>query len=729
MPNSKVRFFILKLMMLVMMCAIIWTLFKLQILEGKQYKEVADNRITINQVEKAPRGEILDRYGTALVSNKVGYSILIQKAGMDNAELNSVFESVTDLLMSSDCEYYDTLPIGNAPYTFEFEDENGDGSTDDESQAWFDDNVYKDEDKYKDKHISSDMSADTVIETFKKIYEISPEYSEDQARRIIGARYEADLHGFSTVTPFTIADDVNVNIVTRIKENPDLYKNVTVSNDYVRVYNQPGLATHILGRTGKISAEEYSAKKDEGYGMNDIIGKQGIEQWAESYLKGEDGTTGSLKQVDGEEVTVIDNKEPVPGDYVILTIDSELQKYTEDSLARTIKSISANGTKNKGADCDAGAAVVIDVKTGELLTCASYPTYDMSRFDEIYSELLKDDANPLWNRAVSGTYSPGSTFKPLSAIAALQSGNLTVDEIITDEGIYKYYGDYQPACWIWTDYHLTHGPINVSQAIENSCNYFFYEVGKRMGIETLDEYAKKFGLGLKTGVELSEEVSGHMASPEYKKEVVSSVTDQSWFGGDTLQAAIGQSYSLFTPIQLANYAATIANDGVRHKVNLIKSIRSSVDGSVVKEFEPQVEETIDMSDEVLNAVKNGMRKVTDEGSASDIFADYKIAVGGKTGTAQLGNGSNNAVFIAYAPFDDPQIAVAVVLEHGVAGTNAGYVVRDIFDKYFEKEIASANAAQAQAQAAAQASSQPSSSNQPAEQTQTPVQSSSQQLLP
>lgn len=698
MPNSKARFFIIKLIMAVMLCAILYRLFSLQILQGKQYKEVADNRITINQTEKAPRGEIFDRYGVALVTNKVGYSLSIQKAGMDNVALNSVFESVTDLLKSSYCAYYDTLPISSAPYSFAFEDENNDGSTDDEAQAWFDNNVYK---EHKKLPIDPDMSADEVISTLSAIYEIPEGYSEEQRRRVVGVRYEADLHGFSTMTPFVVADDVDVNIVMRIKENPDLYKNVSALNDYVRVYNQPGLATHILGRTGKINAEEYAAKRDSGYGMNDIIGKQGIEQWAESYLKGQDGTTGTVKQMNGDELTIIDNKEAVPGDYLILTIDSELQKYTEESLAKTIRQISATGTKNKGADCNAGAAVVIDVKTCDLLTCASYPSYDMSRFNELYGDLIKDKSNPMWNRAVSGTYSPGSTFKPLSAIAAIMSGNVGVNEIINCEGKYTYYQGYQPACWIWNDYKLTHGPINVTQAIEHSCNYFFYEAGRRMGIKTLMEYADKFGLGKKTGVELNEEVGGHMASPEYKQQVVENVTDKSWFDGDTLQAAIGQSYSLFTPIQLANYTATIANNGVRHKVNLVKSIRSSVDGSEVAAFEPQIEDSVAINPNALNAVKNGMRKVADEGSASSIFTDYKIAIGGKTGTAQLGNGSNNAVFIAYAPFDDPQIAVAVVLEHGVAGTNAGYVARDIFDKYFEKQIAGINAQQALQQEQAQ----------------------------
>ena len=684
MPKYRGRFLILTLLAAAMLIAILYTLFSLQIIKGGNYKEIAEHRITTSITEKAPRGAIYDRYGQSLVSNKVGYSVLVQRAGMDAAELNGVFERVTDLLLSSGCEYYDTLPITGAPYEFTFGDE-------DEKAKWFDSNPYK------DKYITPAMSAQEVFEKYKVIYGVDNAYSDDQARRIVGARYEADVHGFSSVNPFTIADDVSVQVVTRIKEGKDEYKGVSVANSYVRSFDMPGVATHLLGRTGRINAEEYAEKRELGYGMNDILGKQGIELWAEDYLRGTDGILGSQRSVGESAASVVESRDPVPGDYLVLTIDSDLQKYVENSLAGAIKNIAATGSEEKGADCNAGAAVCIDVKTGDLLACASYPTYDMSRFDEDYSELVRDESKPMWNRAVSGTYSPGSTFKPLSAIAALQSGNLSVDEIINDEGVYRFYPDYQPACWIWNRYHLTHGPVNVSQAIENSCNYFFYEVGRRMGIDTLASYASRFGLGEKTGIELYEETSGHMATPEYKKKVVETVTDGSWFGGDTLQAAIGQSYSIFTPVQLANYTATIANGGYRHKVNLIKSIHSSVDGSVVQEFPPQVIDHIDMNTSVLNAVKEGMRKVTDEGSASNIFQDYPIPVGGKTGTAQLGNGSDNALFVAYAPFDDPQIAVAVVLEHGAAGTNAAYVARDIFDKYFERQLTAMPAAAVQNQ--------------------------------
>lgn len=688
MPNSKARFIIIKVVVAVMLAAIIYKLFDLQVMKGEQYNEVATSRLTSNIVEKAPRGEILDRYGAAMVTNKVGYSVVMQKTSMENEELNEMIRKLTELLDYYGVDYSDSLPISFSPYEFQFEDADEDGSVDKEWEEWFKNN------KYNGKKIDQTMTAQTIMEVYKELYEVSDEYSLDDQRKIIGIRYEADTRGFSQTSPFTVADDIGVEMVTELKERQNEFKGVTVTNNYVREYNMPGIATHILGRTGKISAEEYEANKDKGYGYNDIIGKQGIEKWAEDYLRGEDGTSGSFKKVSGQEVVVADDIDPIPGNYVVLTIDSELQKTAEESLERTIQNIRASGgVKDKdGADCNAGAAVVIDVKTGDTLVSASNPTYDMSSFNEDYQSLIENEVRPMLNRSVSGLYSPGSTFKPLMAIAALQSGNLGLREIIEDKGIYRYYQDYQPACWIWGEYKLTHGKQNVSQALENSCNYFFYEVGRRMGINTIGEYAAKFGLGQLTGIELDEEASGHMASPEYKKEIISNITSQDWYGGDTLQAAIGQSYSLFTPVQLANYTATIANGGTRFKVNLIKSIRSSNDGSIVKEFIPQIEEELDIDDDILAAVKDGMKRVADEGSAAELFADYPINIGGKTGTAQLGNGSNNAVFVAFAPFDDPEIAVAVVLEHGVRGTNAGQVAKDIFDKYFGLNTAEENPA-------------------------------------
>lgn len=677
--QNKSRIRVIYVFALILLCAILGRLFYLQILQGDYYKTVASERMSTNIVEKAPRGEIVDRYGMPLVTNKVGYSLMLQKSDMTSEEINSMLRKLLELMNESGCTSDDNLPISNAPYTFVFEDKNSSGSTDDEKDNWIKNN------KYYGKYIDEFMSAETVLNVYKELYKIDTSLDEIMQRKIAGIRYDAEEVGFSTVTPFIVAEDVNVSLITKIKERKEEFKGISVVNNYLRNFEKPGLATHILGRMGKISQEEYEKNKDKDYGYNDMIGKQGIELYAEDYLRGKDGLKGSTKNVNGEEVEVSKAVEPVPGNYVVLTIDSQLQKTVEDSLAANIERIRAqSGNEDKnGQDANAGAAVVIDVNSGDVLASASYPTYDMTEFNDKYEELASNENMPMWNRAVSGTYSPGSTFKPLVAIAALQSGFLTPDEIIDAQGVYKYYADYQPACWIWNEYKMVHGPINVSKAIEVSCNYFFYEIGRRLEIDNISDYAAKLGLGEYTGIELSEEAQGHMATPEYKHDIIKNITSRDWYGGDTLQAAIGQSYSLFTPVQLANYAATIANGGKRYKVNLIKSVRSSVDGSVVMENSPKIIENVDLTAEALGAVKDGMAKVVDEGgSATEIFSNYGVKIGAKTGTAQLGKGSNNAVFIAFAPFDNPQIAVAVVLEHGVRGTNAGYVAKDIFDKYF-----------------------------------------------
>lgn len=672
MGESKYRFVILKLLMLAMLVAIVVRLFSMQIIDGEYYRQTAESRLATSVVKKAPRGDILDRYGNVLVTNKSGYSVVMQKTSNDNAEINAAVGQVVEILNGTGNTVQDSLPITtDEPYEFLFEDSDGDGSTSDERETWFSSN------KYLDKYITADMNAREVLDAYCGIYEI-PEGTRN-SRYIAGVRYDADLKEFSYSNPVTVAENVNAEAVAEIKGRSEPIDGITVTEEYVRSYANPGLATHILGRVGRISGEEYEKNKGNGYGMNDIIGKQGIERWAESYLRGEDGIESTTATVDGNDVELSQGVDPVPGNYVMLTIDSQLQRTLENSLESTIKSI--------GNDCNAGGAVVIDVNSGDTLAIASYPTYDMSRFNEDYSSLVADEDNPMINRAVSGLYSPGSTFKPLTAIAGIQSGVLKANETIDCTGVYRYYDDYQPSCWIWSEYRTTHSHQNVTQAIENSCNVFFYELGRRIGIDGLDEYAKKFGLGEYTGIELTEEAQGHMASPEYKKQAVSNAIDGDWFGGDTLQAAIGQSYSVFTPVQLANYCAAIANGGTRYKVNLIDSIRSSVDGSVVESFEPEVVEKIDIEPSTMDKIKDGMKKVVDEGSARSIFEGYPIKIGGKTGTAQLGTGANNAIFIAFAPFDNPQIAVAVVLEHGERGTNAGRVARDVFDAYFFGNVA------------------------------------------
>jgi len=684
MKSDDKRFFILRCIITLSLAALILRTGYLQIFMGDKYLAMSNRRVANSVEVKAPRGEIFDRNGTPMVSNRVGYALQFIKTDKTNDEIYEILIKCLDILNESGYTYEDSFPVNEEGTEYVFEDKNNDGQNSDEKSTWFAETREGDDKKIID--INENMTPQELIDFYKKYYKIGDEYSAWNVRRLIGIRYDAELAGgFSSKTPFIIANDVDINVVTKIKERKNEFDGISVVNEYMRSYNMGTLAAHVLGRTGKINADEYEKLKDKGYGYNEYVGKQGVEGIAEEYLHGTDGSISSEQMINGNTVKLIDDVDPIPGNFVVLTIDSDLQKVAEESLKRNIETISRNGKDSikKGGDANAGAVVVLDIQNGDILTLASYPTYDPATFNQDYAQLKEDKNKPMWNRALAGTYTPGSTFKPLSAIAALESGNIGLDEIIECKGIYTFYKSYQPRCWIWTEQHKTHGNLNVSGAIENSCNYFFYEAGRRMGIDTLHSYAKKFGLGELTGVEFSEEVRGNMANPQLKERLGQTAEDKVWYGGDTIQAAIGQSYSTFTPIQLANYIATIANGGTRYKTNIIKAVRSSVDGSTVIETEPTVAEKIELSPKTIEAVKNGMKRVVEEGSASRIFENYPISIGGKTGTAQVGSKvSNNALFVAFAPFENPEIAVAVVIEHGVRGANAANVAKDIFDEYF-----------------------------------------------
>lgn len=663
------RVFVIKIIVTAMICAIVFKMFSLQIIHGDGYKKMSDQKVSTTMVDKAPRGEILDRYGRPLITNRMGYSLKVQKTGAKAPEFNKMIDELLKILDECGYVYKDSLPVTFAPYEYSFTDENDNGSAEDEKNAWFE----------KRKKITAQMSAAEVIEYYRKnVYNIGEEYTDEEARRIIGLRYDADMGGLSATNPYTVAEDININAVTKIKERQNEFPGVYISTEYFRLYEYETLAAHILGGIGKMNREEYDDLKNRGYGYNDLVGKRGIEKLEEEFLKGVDGRKNVMKDLSADADITLEDIPSVPGNYVTLTLDIDLQNAAEESLKKRIAEISAGG-----ADANAGAAVVLDIKNGDVLVCANYPTYNPDTFNKDYKTLAEDDAKPIWNRAISGTYTPGSTLKPMIAIACLESGAVGLKEEIECKGIYDYYQDYKPKCWIWSSSHRTHGKQNVTQAIENSCNCYFYEAGRRCGIDKMDEYAKMYGLGEPTGIELSEEAKGAMSSPEYKAKIALSEEDKRWYAGDVIQTAIGQSYSFFTPIQLANYVATLANGGNRYKTHIIKSVRSSVDGSIVKETQPEVLNTVDISAETLEAVKKGMLGVVDEGSASSIFKDYPIEIGGKTGTAQVGkNKSDNALFVAFAPYDDPEIAVAVVIEKGEKGVNAAYVARDIFDEYF-----------------------------------------------
>lgn len=638
----------------VLLCVV--RLFSLQIINGAAYRESIINQTERSYPIKASRGEILDAYGRPMVSNRMGYYIRIQDMSADDTKLNETIAILLDIMKQNNAEFIDEFPI-NADDSFQFE--NAENSHK-KIKEWKKENDFPE--KYSGKKIINELS---------KKYGVSDEYDKETKRNIIAVRFEMEQKNFGVATPYTFATDISMEVLQQVSERGYEMTGVSVEVEPMRQYVNGSMAVHILGRTGIIYAEEYEVLKDKGYGMNDIIGKDGIEKELESYLKGTDGSMMVKQNKKGSVEQVLSEVPPKTHNYAVLTIDSKLQAVVEQSLADNIAAARAD----KGPDAFSGAAIAIDVKTGGVLAIASFPAYDPVTYTENYNELLNDKTNPLFNRALNGAYTPGSTFKPLTAIAALEEGVVTPTSTINCEGVYKYYApSYQPTCLIWKS-GKTHEHINVSEAIGVSCNYYFYEAGRRVGIEKIGEYARAFGLGEKTGIELSE-ATGIVAGPQYREKL-----DMQWYPGDTLQAAIGQSDNMFTPAQLASYIATILNKGTRYSLHIIKEVREYDTDRVVYSSKPKILSQVKIKDSTFEAVKDGMRRVTDDGTASAVFEDFPIEVGGKTGTAEVSQGSDNVLFVGFAPYDNPQIAVAVVIEHGASSRYAAMIGRDMFASY------------------------------------------------
>lgn len=666
----KNKRFILNIIVIILFCAIAFRLFKLQIVMGDSYREQSENRLVSQETIEAPRGIIMDRNGKPLVTNKQGFSVEISKKDITYDRLNDIILKTVDLLDSYGEKYTDTLPVSKDNFEFLY-------------------NAYKDEEReQKIAEFKNSIGAEKndsgldCVKLLAKKYDIEDRYSNTDLRKIVGVRYEMENRSFSTSTPFTLAQDVSLDVVTQIEESNEIYKNVKITTRPMRQYHYEGVASHILGRVGVIYKEEYEALKDtEGYGMNDLIGKDGLEKSLEKYLKGENGlknTSRSLDSTTGYESNDIPAK---VGNNVVLTIDIELQKTAEEALKNTIAYIREKGAKkdNKaGADARGGAVVVTDVNTGEVLAMATYPTYNITTFEEDYEKLSTSELTPFLNRAISGVYAPGSVFKILTAIAGLEEEKMTVNEVITCKGVYEYY-DQKFNCWIWTDQHITHKSMTVETAIQNSCNYYFYEIGKRLGYEKMYKYGKEFGLGELTGIELDGESKGVLANADYKQLNF----DTPWYPGDNLQMAIGQSYNLFTPVQISNYIATVANGGTRYKPHLTKNIRDVYTGEFVVSEEPVVINKVNMSKQTHDAVTHGMRLVSDIDGTASIFADFPIEVCSKTGSAQVSKGSANGVFASYAPYKDPQISVAIVVENAGSGAALAPIAKSVYEKYFD----------------------------------------------
>jgi len=658
----------MKLVVTVLLCAVCVRLFSLQVINGKMYLAESKNKLTNTMEITAPRGIIYDRNGRPLISNRVGFSVQVVYGESSADKTNDILLSLVNLLSENGDEYVDSLPISSKKFKFTYK-------SDDKKTATQKAGEFKQ--KYD---IPLSCDGKQTLKHLALRYKLDSRYTYSEIRKIVGMRYELETRGLAYGAPVTVASDVSMKTVSVLKENNGYYSNINVVTSPFRQYLHGSLGAHMLGRVGVIYQEEYELLKDRDYGMNDIIGKDGLEKFLEPYIRGTDGQINHSKDI-GTDTYLPYEIPAIPGNDAILTIDYELQKVAEESLKSTIDNIKARGFSSgdgAGADAGGGAVVVLDVQTGEILAMASYPDFDPANFTKDYDKLIEDSGKPIFNRAISGTYPPGSVFKIVTAIAGLEEGVVTPDDTIVDNGKYEHYGQTFN-CWIWTQDGRTHGPQNVENAIGNSCNYYFYEVGKRLGEKKIYKYADEMGLGKMTGIEIDGETAGVLANEEYKQDVFQQV----WYPGDTLQMAIGQSFNLFTPLQIANLTATVANGGTCYKPHLTKTIRNSVDSSVVKEFKPEVTGKVEMSDSTYEAVTRGMYLGSREGTSSAVFADFPINVCSKTGSAQVNKGSANGVFASYAPYKNPQIAVAVVIENAGSGSALAPIARDIYEKYFD----------------------------------------------
>lgn len=666
-----------------------WVLYDLQYVHGADYLAQSRRKIAKTETVEASRGEILDRYGRVLVTNSESYNVSLDTSFMK--DVNATLTKLLDICRTEGMTWADTLPISSeAPFVFTF-DTASSGAISNlyalaESLKWTDTLPDREEaDSIRaaaqEGQGVSYPSADAFLDKLRTYYEIDPLLPDSEARALMGVRYELTLRSREiTYNAYVFAQDVDMSFIVTVKE-ADL-PGVNIDTTSVREY-KTSYAAHLLGRVGLMSPDEWTNTYQAlDYPYNASVGKEGVELAFESYLHGTPGkrnieTNDQGKVVSGDDNWVVDQatgevQAPDPGDNVILTLDIKLQEAVERALATGIEGL-------KSEDTQGGAAVVIDVRDGGVLAMASYPTFDLTTYTQNYNALLADPLNPLLNRATRQVYPPGSTFKMVTAIGALEEGIIEPDTEILDTGRYLYYDDYQPQCWIYRDSGgwRTHEEENVSDAIMDSCNVFFFDAGRRLGISLLEQYAAAFGLGESTGIELSE-ATGWMDGPEYTES-----HGQTWYEGNTLPAAIGQGNSRFTPLQLANYVATLANGGTHYSAHLLKEVKSNDYSQVVERYEPQVLNQLDIEPENLAAVTEGMLRVTTEGSAKTYFADLGVQVAAKTGSAQVSSETeSNALFVAFAPYEDPEIALAIVVEKGGSGSTLANIAAEILEYYF-----------------------------------------------
>lgn len=666
----NLRFNIIAILVYAIGIILIAQLFNLQIVNGESYREQSNTRLSRVIKIDSSRGSILDRSGNELAGVRAVNNIELIKTNISDEDLNKCILNLVNLLNEQQVSYKDDFPIKINPFEYTISGE--------ELENW----------KEKNK-IEQEATAEEAFNKFKSKYQITNDNVED-IRKIISIRYLISTTGYSATKSITIAEDVNDVVVAQINERNSEFPGVSIDTKSVRTYNNGTLAAHVIGYTRTISDDEYKERKDT-YEMDDIIGKTGIEAVFEEYLKGTSGEKQVEMSVDGTITGEYTTKDAIAGSDVVLTIDANLQKVTEEALANCVEKIKSGGFAET-YDARGGSAVVMDVNTGDVLAMASYPSYEPQWFvgkleTDKWNYMNDSKTHPLLNKAIQGTYEPGSIFKMITAIAGLESGTITPKEKINDTGVYRKYG-LEMKCWYYTSYHRGHGYVNVTQALQHSCNYFFYETGDRTGIDAIAKYALHFGLGKKTGIELPSEQTGTLAQRE-----------DGWGPGDTLNASIGQGDNSFTPVQIAKYISSIANGGTVVQPTIVKTILNA-DGTEVPKEEidnfvnqklgiDNTDDGIQINPENIQIAREGMRMATSEagGTAYSRFKDFKVEVAGKTGSAEAGVDENqkdivNAWFVCFAPYENPEVAVVVLVENGGHGNYAAEVARDVLDQYF-----------------------------------------------
>ncbi len=674
------RLVAMAVILLVLLTVYLVFLYKLQIIKGEEYYNRSNEITTTTRTVTAARGNILDRYGRVLVSNKECYNLQIDTDKLfANEDPNTVILELVKMVQGFGDSYTDDLPISTEP-PFEY-NENMTAIQRTMLNAYF-----------KRQELDENSTAVELMSYMRTRYDIDNSYTAEEMRIIAGVRYSINVRYAVNTADYIFVEDASMELISSIMEQK--LAGIEVDRAYVREYSTE-YAAHILGYTGLMTQEEYERYSLLNYANDAMVGKDGIEYAFESYLHGKDGEVEETRNAAGTILATEYIVEPEPGNHIYLTIDSVLQEQTERILASGVESLKKTYAQARAEAAGRGepydpefkdeitgaAAVVVDVRTGEPLAMASWPTYDVSTVVENYAELLETPNAPLFNRALMGAYAPGSTFKPCTAIAALTKGIINTEKKVKCEGVFtKYAADgYAPECWIWAE-GFTHPEENVTTAIRDSCNYFFYTIGNDLGVDDMGEFAHNFGLGVPTGIELVE-TTGNMSN----RANHSDYTGTEWRIGDTLQAAIGQADSVFSPIQMAEYCATIANGGTRYSASILKAIRNYDYTEKLYEREPEVLSTVETADYNWAAVHEGMWLVlNDYINEKNVLEWYDCAlkVAGKTGTAQKGeNIQNDGLFMCYAPYDDPEVAIFVAVERGGSGASVQFIARQIMDAY------------------------------------------------